>query len=99
MHSALTCQFFLDISNLQCKPCIIISADATNCFDRIAYPFSGLTYRYFGLHLHYIVVLLSTRQSIKMYVRTTFRILKEYYSATGKPFQEAIQGNAAATIL
>lgn len=30
IHSALNCQFFLDISKLRCNPCAIISADATN---------------------------------------------------------------------
>ena len=68
MHSALTRQYFLDISNLRCKPCIIISADATNCFDRIAHPFVGLACRYYGIHLHYIVVLLATIQHMNMYL-------------------------------
>ena len=33
VHSTLTRQFFLDTANLRCKPSVIISADATNCFD------------------------------------------------------------------
>ena len=91
IHSGLYRQFLLDIANMRCKPSAIIRADATNCFDRISYPFSSLTCQYFGLHLPYILTLLSTIQSMEMHVRTSFGISAEFYAGSpNKPFQGAI---------
>ena len=90
MHSALNRHFFLDLSKLRCTPCAIIGADATNCFDRIVHPFASLACQHFGLPISYITVLLLTIQSMKMHVRTSFGISKEYYSAGSKSFQGAI---------
>ena len=91
IHSGLYRQFLLDIANMRCKPSAIISADATNCFDRISHPFASLACQHFGLHMNYIIILLMTIQQMQMHVRTSFGISKGYYEGTkSKPFQGAI---------
>lgn len=42
IHSGLYWQFLLNIVNMRCKPSATISADATNCLDRILHPFASL---------------------------------------------------------
>ena len=59
-HIALSKKLISDIGNQMKIPAITISADTTNYFNKMAYPFIALTYRHFSLQLEYIVVLFSS---------------------------------------
>ena len=87
----------LDIKNQLKQPTITISANATNCFDRMAYPFAALACRYFRLQVEYIMILFKSIQIIRMYLMTCFRVSSLYYTETStKPFQGGIQGSSSA---
>ena len=76
---------------------ITICADATNCYDRVAHPFASLCAQYFGLDIAYLVVLFRAIQSMKMFLRTSFGVSKDFYSGNeGRPFQGVVQGSGAA---
>ena len=80
-------------------PSIVISVDATNCYDRVAYPFASLTAQYFGITLNHIIVLLQAIQSMNIHLQTLFGISKLAYCGTILlPFQGAAQGNRAAPV-
>ena len=79
-HLALDKKLISNIANMRKLPMITICADATNCYDRVAHPFASLYIQYFGLELSYLVVLFRAIQSMKMFLRTTFGVSKNYYS-------------------
>ena len=81
-------------------PIITICADTTNCYNRVAHPFASLCAQYFGLDLSYLVVLFRAIQSMKMFLRTAFRVSEHYYSGdNNRPFQGVVQGSNAASAL
>ena len=47
----------LDISNQKKVPSITISADATNCYDRVVYSFTSFTVQHFSIHFSYLLIL------------------------------------------
>ena len=57
-HVALGKKLISDIGNQIKLPMITISADATNCFDRMAHPFAALTCRHFGLQIECVLTYL-----------------------------------------
>ena len=57
-----------DIANMRKLPMITICADATNCYNRVVYPFASLCAQYFRLDLLYLVVLFRVIQSMKMFL-------------------------------
>ena len=82
IHIALNKKLVYDISNQMKKPSVVVSTDAANCYDRIAHPIASQAYQHFEVQLEYLVVLFSTIQTIKMYLRTSFRISADYYIAS-----------------
>ena len=100
LHVALNKKLIADISNQIKSPSIVMSADATNCYDRVAHPFASLTAQHFGVQLSYVRVLLTAIQQMNMFLRTSFGISSSCYSGSfALPFQGAIQGNGAAPVL
>jgi len=99
-HVALNKKLIADIANQVKAPSIVISADATNCYDRVAHPFASLTAQHFGVQTCYIVLLLKAIQRMNMHLQTSFGTSKTSYSGTSaEPFQGAVQGNGAAPVL
>ena len=58
-HVALNKKLIADISNQIKLPSIIISTDATNCYNRVVHPFASLAAQHFSVELYYIRVLLT----------------------------------------
>ena len=57
-----------DIANQVKAPSIVISANAINCYDRVAHPFASLTAQHFRVQTCYIVLLLKAIQRMNMYL-------------------------------
>ena len=81
-HIILEKKLISNISNQIKLPIIMISANTTNCFDRMAHPFAAITCRHFGLQIKYILILFLSIQSIRMYLKISFSILTSYYTGT-----------------
>ena len=56
-HLALNKKLIVDITNVRKIPTVTICADATNCYDRVAYPFASLCAQYFGLEITCLTIL------------------------------------------
>ena len=83
MNKKLIC----NIVNQTKKPIVVISADTTNYYDHIMYPVVSMSNQNFGVQLEYLLVLFSSIQSIKMFLRTSFRVLTTFFTESkGKPF-------------
>ena len=48
----------------------IVSADAEQCYDRIAHVFASLVYQAFGVFISAVIVMLASIQHMKFYLRT-----------------------------
>ena len=57
INVAISKNLIVDVYNQVKTSSIVISADATNCYDRIAYLFASLTAQQFGVNVDYIMVL------------------------------------------
>ena len=89
-----------DISNQVKSPSIVISADATNCHDRVTHPFASLTVQHFGVQLNYVLVLLKATQNMLMHLQTAHGFSASAYSRTTiAPFQGAAQDSRVAPVL
>ena len=87
-----------DISNQSKTPHAIVSADTSNCFNRVAYLISALSCMHFSLKENYIQTFFETIQNIKMYLLTTHGLSDTYYTGSlSQPFQGLIQGNGTAS--
>ena len=87
-YLALDKKLIADIANIRKLPTIIICADATNCYNRVAHPFASLCAQYFGLDIIYLAVLFRAIQSMKMFLRTSHGVSENYYSDNeGQLFQ------------
>ena len=63
----------------------------TNFYDRIAHPITSQAYQHFGMQSEYLLVLFSTIQMIKIFLRTLYGISIDYYTSTQLfPFQGGI---------
>ena len=49
IYIALKKKLIADVTNQVKSPSIVILADATNCYDRVAHPFASLTAHHFGV--------------------------------------------------
>ena len=49
LHVALNKKLVCDISNQQKQPMVVISANASNCYDRITHPIASQACQHFGL--------------------------------------------------
>ena len=70
---------FSDISNQKKASSVVISADTTNCYNRIAHPFTSLTAQYFRVQLSYLLVLFKAIQNMKIFLKISYRILTSSY--------------------
>lgn len=59
IHTVINKKLIVDISNKNKDPSAVISADATKYYDKVAHPFTSLTVQHFGVHIDFILVLLS----------------------------------------
>jgi len=82
IHIALNKKLLVDIANQNKLPSIIVSADASNYFDRVAYLFAGIICQYFRLLLNFISTFFRTIQDMKMYLLTAYGISTNYYSGS-----------------
>ena len=77
----------VDIANQSKTPYVIISTDASNCFDRVMYSVLDITYIYFGLPQDYLLTFYETIQNIQMYLLTTHSMLSLFYTGSASnPF-------------
>jgi hypothetical protein len=51
-------------------PIGIVSADAEQCYDRIAHVFASLVYQAFGVYISAVIVMLASIQHMRFYLRT-----------------------------
>ena len=100
IHIALNKKLVYDISNQLKKHSVVVSADAANCYDRIAHLIASQACQHFEVQLEYLLVLFSTIQIIKMYLRTSFGLSEGFYTDSDLfSFQGGVQGNRAAPLL
>ena len=66
-------KLIVDIHNQVKTPSVTISADATNCCDRIAHPFSSLTAQHFVFNVDHVMVPLQAIQSMNIFSVGFFR--------------------------
>ena len=75
----------------------IISADAEQCYDRIAHVVASLIYQAFGVFVSAVIVMLSSIQHMKFYLRTGLGESAGFMTAVlGSIIQGLCQGNSAA---
>ena len=82
IHIVINKKIMADIANQSKLSHIIISADTSNCFDRVAYSISAMTCYYFGLPHNYISIVFYTIQNIEMYLITLYGISDSFYTGT-----------------
>ena len=88
-----------DIANQSKTLHAIISIDASNYFNSIAYSISSLIYHHFGLPESYISTFFITIQNMQIYLVTACSISNTFYTEIKEnPFQELIQENEAASL-
>ena len=82
IHIVLNKKLVSDIANQSKKPTVVVSADASNCYDQIMHPIASLTCQHFGLNLEYLLLLFGIIQILKMYLRTSFGLSMQFYTGT-----------------
>ena len=94
---AINKKLLVDIANQSRLPYATVSADVSNCFDRVAHPILALSCSHFGLSKHYIEAFFTIIQQMKIYLLTAHGISSTFYTSTHlNSFQGLIQGNGAA---
>ena len=90
-------RLFADISR-QARIFIgIISADAGNCYDRIAHAFASLVFQAFGVFITMVAAMLVTIQNMKFFLRTGFGESTVFMTAAlGAIIHGLCQGNTAS---
>ena len=69
---ALNKKLLADIANKNKLPNIIASVDASNYFNRVAYPIAGMICQYFSLLLDFVITFFTTIQSIEIFLLTSY---------------------------
>ena len=87
MHVVLNKKLQADIAIQNKLPSVIVSADASNYFDRVAYHTAGMTCQHFGLPLDFIITFFDTIQNMKMCLMTADGVSINFYSGQDLPFQ------------
>ena len=86
-----------DFSRLMKVALGIVSADAANCYDRVAHPFASLVFQSFGVFITSIIAMLGSIQRMKFFLRTAFGVSPGFMTAVlGAIIQGLCQGNAAS---
>ena len=100
VHVAINKKLIACIYNQFKTPSVVISANATNFYDRIAHTFVSLTAQHFGVNVDYIMVLLKSIQYVTMFLQTSFGACYPSYSGTSSlPFQNSCKRNDADPVL
>ena len=90
-------RLFADISRQLKIPIGIVSADAEQCYDRIAHVFASLVYQTFGVFISAVTVMLASIQHLKFYLPTGLGESAGFMTALiGSIIQGLCQGNSAA---
>lgn len=90
-------RLFADVSRQARAAFSIISADAANCYDRIAHAFASLVFQAFGVYITMVSAMLTTIQNMKFFLRTGFGESTVYMTAVlGAIIHGLCQGNTAA---
>eukprot|EP00956_Cyclotella_meneghiniana_P034032 scaffold101125_cov66-Cyclotella_meneghiniana.AAC.4 len=90
-------RLFADISRQLKIPIGIVSADAEQCYDRIAHVFASLVYQAFGVFISAVIVMLASIQHMKFYLRTGLGESAGFMTARiGSIIQGLCQGNSDA---
>jgi hypothetical protein len=85
---------FYDIVHQTRLPAGISAVDADNCYDKIAHPIASMVFQALGVPKEAIIVMLTTIQDMKFFLRTEFGDSKDYAgSIGGKKTQGMCQGN------
>ena len=79
IHIVVDKKLITDIANQFKTLHVIISVDASNCFDRVTYPISTIICKHFGLPMEYILTFFSMIQDMQMHLLTACRISENYY--------------------
>ena len=88
---------FYDIVRQTRRPAGIGAVDADNCYERIAHPIAPMVFQSLGVPKEAAVLMLSTIQDMKFFLRTGLGDSTAYASlAGGKKTQGLCQGNGAA---
>ena len=86
-----------DISRQLKIPLAIISADAANCYDRVAHAFASLVFQAFGVFITAVMAMLCTIQHMKFFLRTGFGESTGFMTALiGAIIHGLCQGNTAS---
>lgn len=90
-------RLFADISRQLRIPIGIVSADAEQCYDRIAHVFASLVYQAFGVFITAVIVMLASIQHMRFYLCTGLGESIGFMTAVlGSIIQGLCQGNSAA---
>jgi hypothetical protein len=88
---------FYDIVCQTRLPAGMSAIDADNCSDQIAHPIASMFFQALGVPQEAIILMLTTIQDMKFFLRTGFGDSKDYAGSTGgKKTQGMCQGNGAS---
>ena len=79
MHVALNKKLQAEIVNQNKLPRIVVSVDASNCFDRVAHPTVGMACQHFGLSLDFVITFFGAIQNMKRHRMTAHVLLTNFY--------------------
>ena len=85
------------MANQNKLPSVIVSVDASNCFDRVVHPIAGMTCQHFGLPLDFVTNFFGTIKNMKIYLMIAHGMSTNFYSGQYLSFQGLTQENAAAS--
>ena len=82
LHNALNKKLISDVANQHKVLIVVILADASNCYNRIAYPITSLICQSFGVEIEYAMLLFKTIQILKIFLKLSFQLLSSYYTGS-----------------
>ena len=75
---------------------MVITADTTNYYDRIAHPADSVTKQHFGMQLEYLLVPFTTIYSINMFLEISYGVSERFHTRSQEiTFQGDVQDNEA----
>jgi len=72
IDGALTKRLIMDNSRMMCKPMVIVSTDAANCYDRMAHKFIAMACMQWGVPTKVIRALLEPLHQARHFTRTAY---------------------------
>ena len=99
-HLVLGKKVISDIANEGKLPGITTYTNMTNCYDRVAHPFTSLYVQYFGIEFTYLAILFRAIYSMEIFLSIAYRVSKAYYSSgEDRLFEGVVQGSSVALAL